>query len=204
MTPNSQCCAAKALSSCTSATIHPSRERKTRTSVNLGGITPAAILPGLTVQIRNYTLQVDFLILPLGTTNMILGLDVLSALGATITCNPMGVEFNPNVNLGRGNIPVRKVESLDRLPGWEKEVAQDSSNEVSPKGIWMVSGDNLPEDYRAVGPISDSGDQTTGWADRTTYSKGVPETLYYSDNEILSMWLMGNHKSRRKSSEQNC
>ena len=148
-----------------------------------GGITPAAILPGLTVHVRNYTLQVDFLMLPLGTTNMILGLDVLSALGATITCNPMGVEFNPNVNLGPGNIPIRKVEALDRLPGWGKEVAQDSSNEVLPKEVWLVSRDNLPEDKRAVGPISERSDQTTGWADRTDYSKGVPENLYYSDND---------------------
>ena len=63
-----------------------------------GGVTAATTLPELTAHIRNFTLQVQFLMLPLGATNMILGLDVLSALGATITCNPKRVEFNARAN----------------------------------------------------------------------------------------------------------
>ena len=79
-----------------------------------GGITPAVTLPGLTVHIRRYTLQVDFLMLPLGTTNMILGLDIISAPGATITCNPSGVEFNPKCDPERNNkLGAAREEAFD-------------------------------------------------------------------------------------------
>ena len=138
-----------------------------------GGIIPAITLPGLTLRIRNYTLQVDFLMLPLGTTSMILGLDVLSALGATITCSPMGVEFNPDNKTGRGST----------LGGSEKELTHGSSKEVVPKEVWSVSRETAPEVLRAVGPITECRDQTSGWADRPENLKGVPEDLHYSDNK---------------------
>ena len=38
-----------------------------------GGIIPAITLSKLSVHIRKYTLQVEFIMLPLGATNMILG-----------------------------------------------------------------------------------------------------------------------------------
>ena len=98
--------------------IKPQAETMSVRITGAGGITPAVTLPGLTVHVRKYTLQVDFLMLPLGKTNIILGLDVLSALGAIITCSPRGVKFNPKGNLGRANTPGGAQEkALNLQPG---------------------------------------------------------------------------------------
>ena len=145
-----------------------------------GGITPAVTLPGLTIQVRNYTLRVDFLMLPLGITNIILGLDVLSALGATITCSPRGVEFNPKCN------PEHHIKL-----GGAREEAVDK--------IWMVSNEQSQEDDRTVGPITEHWDPTAGWADRAIPPKGVPEELYYSDSDNFTYaGLKRHHNLQRK------
>ena len=49
-------------------------------------------------------------------------------------------------------------------------------------GIWALSRED-PKDERAVGPITEQEDQTAGWADRFSNLEGVPEDLYYADNE---------------------
>ena len=118
-----------------------------------GGVTPAITLPGILVYIRKYSLQVNFLMLPLGTSNLILGLDVLTALGATITCSPKGVEFNPEGNLRLG------------------------------EAVNIISQEGVPEESRTVGSITEHVDPIAGWADRANKGLGVPEDLHYSDSE---------------------
>ena len=102
--------------------------------------------------------------LPLGATKIILGLDVLSALGATITCSPGGVDFNPKDNLQQlGNLNKENVEVSDH--------------------VWLASNEHSREEARTVGSITEHEDPTAGWSDRAIPHTGVPEGLHYSDSE---------------------
>ena len=142
-----------------------------------GGITTAITIPELTLHVRNFSLKIDLLMLPLGTTSMILGLDVLSALGASITCSPLGVEFNPNHSLSWGKDQNdgtgRAKDVMNQQPAKMKESHQREEQETIPKEVW------------AVGPMTEdiNYSETAGWADHSERFKGVPEACHYSDNE---------------------
>ena len=48
----------------------------------------AEVMTGVTVALRNFILKIDLVALPLGAVQMIIGMDILSAVGAIIACNP--------------------------------------------------------------------------------------------------------------------
>ena len=58
------------------------------------GSVVADVLPNITISLRNFRINVDLVVLPLGAIDMIIGMDLLSAIGAVISCNPLSLSVN--------------------------------------------------------------------------------------------------------------
>ena len=71
-----------------------------------GGSILADIIPAMRVALRNFRLKVDIVVLPLGEVDMIVGMDILSAVGAVISCNPPGLKLKQSV--GGSSVPLGK------------------------------------------------------------------------------------------------
>ena len=65
-----------------------------------GGAILAEVIPEVTVRLRNFTLKVDLVVLPLGAVEMILGMDILSAVGAIISCSPPSLALAATASKG--------------------------------------------------------------------------------------------------------
>ena len=118
-----------------------------------GGAILAEVIPDLTIKLRNFTLKVDLVVLPLGVVELIIGMDILSAVGAIISCNPPSltmadhpakVMYTAGALLGENREADEEVfvgsilDSPDRIESWAgRDVTPPECAEIS--ALWEAS-----------------------------------------------------------------
>ena len=98
--------------------------------ITASGPIVADILSEMSVTLRQFVMKVELVILPLGSVEMIIGMDILSAVGAVISCNPPMLRLDHR-QIGRdgtgegmqGLVGVMSVgtEDVDQLESWSRQ-----------------------------------------------------------------------------------